>query len=276
MRNRLALILALAAFGLVLVAAVAGAQNGNLLQSGQSGVSVDLPGGQELAPVGGNLPACSNLSDDDADGVADLADPGCEGPLDADEVNAAATPDGTTTTTPDPEPEPDPENPDRPDLDRPDLDGDGGKGGDGETGGVKGPGGKDKPSGAGERDKLEPAAIRNPDGSPTGANPTLSVADFAPAPIGISNEVIDSFSIPPFLLPIYQACGTQYGIPWQVLASINRIETHFGQLAGVTSTAGAIGWMQFLPSTWEAYGVDANGDGRKDPYNPVDAICAAG
>ena len=33
--------------------------------------------------------------------------------------------------------------------------------------------------------------------------------------------------------------------------------------------------MQFLPSTWETYGLDANGDGRKDPYNPVDAICAA-
>ena len=33
--------------------------------------------------------------------------------------------------------------------------------------------------------------------------------------------------------------------------------------------------MQFLPSSWETYGLDANGDGRKDPYNPVDAICAA-
>ncbi|HEV7615778.1 MAG TPA: lytic murein transglycosylase, partial [Solirubrobacterales bacterium] len=40
-------------------------------------------------------------------------------------------------------------------------------------------------------------------------------------------------------------------------------------------SAGAVGWMQFLPSSWEMYGVDANGDGRKDPYNPVDAICAA-
>ena len=30
-----------------------------------------------------------------------------------------------------------------------------------------------------------------------------------------------------------------------------------------------------MPATWEAYGVDANSDGRKDPYNPVDAICAA-
>ena len=33
--------------------------------------------------------------------------------------------------------------------------------------------------------------------------------------------------------------------------------------------------MQFIPSSWQAYGIDANGDGRKDPYNPVDAICAA-
>jgi len=75
-------------------------------------------------------------------------------------------------------------------------------------------------------------------------------------------------------LPIYQACGTQYGIPWQVLASINRIETAFGTNLNV-STAGALGWMQFMPATWGAYGVDANQDGRKDPYNPVDAICAA-
>ena len=59
-----------------------------------------------------------------------------------------------------------------------------------------------------------------------------------------------------------------------MLASINRIETAFGTNLNV-STAGAVGWMQFMPSTWKAYGVDANGDGRKDPYNPVDAICAA-
>ena len=59
-----------------------------------------------------------------------------------------------------------------------------------------------------------------------------------------------------------------------MLASINRIESGFGTNMG-PSSAGAIGWMQFLPSSWEAFGVDANGDGRRDPYNPVDAICAA-
>ena len=113
-----------------------------------------------------------------------------------------------------------------------------------------------------------------PDGVPTKANPTLTIADFGPAPIGVPSFLIDQFAIPPFLLGIYQACGTQYGIPWEVLAAINRIETAFGTNLNV-STAGAVGWMQFLPSTWEAYGTDANGDNRKDPYNPVDAICAA-
>ncbi len=111
-------------------------------------------------------------------------------------------------------------------------------------------------------------------GSPTPANPTATIASFAPAAIGVPNFVINSFEIPPFLLPIYQACGTQYGIPWEVLAAINKIETDFGTNLNVSS-AGAVGWMQFLPSTWATYGVDANGDGRKDPYNPVDAICAA-
>ena len=116
--------------------------------------------------------------------------------------------------------------------------------------------------------------IRNPDGTPTDANPGLSIADFGASPIGVPNFMIDQFEIPPFLLPIYQACGTQYGIPWEVLASINKIESAFGTNMG-PSTAGAVGWMQFLPSTWKAYGVDANDDGEKDPYNPVDAICAA-
>ena len=59
-----------------------------------------------------------------------------------------------------------------------------------------------------------------------------------------------------------------------MLAGINKIETAFGTNLNVSS-AGAEGWMQFIPSTWAAYGVDANDDGRKDPYNPVDAICAA-
>jgi len=63
-------------------------------------------------------------------------------------------------------------------------------------------------------------------------------------------------------------------VRWEVLAAINEIETDYGRNLNV-STAGAVGWMQFLPSTWKQYGVDANDDGRKDPYNPVDAIFGA-
>jgi Transglycosylase SLT domain len=90
----------------------------------------------------------------------------------------------------------------------------------------------------------------------------------------VPNFFIDSFQIPPFLLPIYQAAGVQYDVPWQVLAAINEIETDYGRNLSV-STAGAVGWMQFLPSTWKTWGVDANGDGVADPYNPVDAIFSA-
>jgi membrane-bound lytic murein transglycosylase B len=91
---------------------------------------------------------------------------------------------------------------------------------------------------------------------------------------GVSNLFIADFSIPPFLLPIYQAAGSAYGIPWQVLAAINEVETDYGRDLSLSS-AGAEGWMQFLPSSWAQYGVDANGDGYADPYNPADAIFAA-
>jgi hypothetical protein len=91
---------------------------------------------------------------------------------------------------------------------------------------------------------------------------------------GVPGFFIESFRIPPFLLPIYQAAGTAYRVPWQVLAAINEVETDYGRDLSVSS-ASAEGWMQFLPSTWIQYGVDANGDGFKDPYNPADAIFAA-
>ncbi|MGB9183608.1 MAG: lytic murein transglycosylase [Solirubrobacteraceae bacterium] len=88
------------------------------------------------------------------------------------------------------------------------------------------------------------------------------------------NFFIDSFRIPPFLIPIYQAAGIEYQVPWQVLAAINEIETDYGRNLSVSS-AGAVGWMQFMPSTWKSWAVDANGDGVADPYNPVDAIFSA-
>lgn len=86
--------------------------------------------------------------------------------------------------------------------------------------------------------------------------------------------------IPSDYLSLYREAGKEHGIPWTILAGIGRVETNHGRLDadGVTSGtnfAGAAGPMQFLLSTWEAYGVDANGDGRKDVYDPEDAVPAA-
>jgi hypothetical protein len=98
-----------------------------------------------------------------------------------------------------------------------------------------------------------------------------------PDPLGLDDFpkiTVAQFPVPPFLLPIYQAAGAQYRIHWQILAAINEAETGFGTNLR-ESSAGAIGWMQFLPSTWHRYGIDADGDGKADPWDPVDAIFAA-
>ena len=269
MRRNLLITVAFALLAALVVSQTAGA-SGGLLDVSSDGVEVNLPGGEELDPVG-SLPQCSNLRDDDGDGRTDLGDADCSGPLDSSEAGTAAPPDDGGLEPPPTgggggglEPPPD-------GTDDPGSNGDGGRGhghADTDNGGSGG-------TGRNEGDEpIKKPADRNPNGTPTDTNPTVTDAVFGPAPVGVPNPVIDSFSIPPFLLPIYQACGTQYGIPWQVLASINRIETAFGTNLNVSS-AGALGWMQFIPSTWKAYGVDANSDGRKDPYNPVDAICAA-
>jgi soluble lytic murein transglycosylase-like protein len=115
-------------------------------------------------------------------------------------------------------------------------------------------------------------------GGVSGTAPLPVSSPLAPGPStasSVPNVLLDHFPIPPFLLPVYQAAGTEYDVPWQVLAAINEIETDYGRNLSVSS-AGAQGWMQFMPSSWRTYGVDANGDGRKDPYNPADAIFAAG
>jgi len=252
MRTKIALIVALASLlaAAALGTAMAGADPvGDAIQ--ESPLSPP-------APAATTPTECANGLDDDEDGLVDLEDPSCtsaevtsEQPKNTVEVPQAATP---VPASPAPE-------------------GNQGEGKD--EGGKKGPKLQQGESIGGDAAKhVRGASPFGDGGAPTLGNPTTTLAPFGPAPIGVPNFIIDSFEIPPFLLPIYQACGTEYGVPWEVLASINKIETGFGTNLNV-STAGALGWMQFLPSSWEAFGVDANGDGKKDPYNPVDAICAA-
>jgi murein DD-endopeptidase MepM/ murein hydrolase activator NlpD len=100
-------------------------------------------------------------------------------------------------------------------------------------------------------------------------NPSLAV----PASLSTPPAVPAQLSYPQ-LLALWQQAGAAYGIPWQVLAAINKVESNWGRNMG-PSSAGAIGWMQFMPSTWLRWGVDANGDGIADPWNPADAIFSA-
>ena len=86
--------------------------------------------------------------------------------------------------------------------------------------------------------------------------------------------------IPAAYLALYQQAEARYGVPWNVLAAVGSIESDHGRgpHPGITSStnhAGAAGPMQFMPGTWAAFGVDGNGDGHKNVYDPVDAIPAA-
>jgi murein DD-endopeptidase MepM/ murein hydrolase activator NlpD len=114
-----------------------------------------------------------------------------------------------------------------------------------------------------------------------GTTPTLPSAEVPNTP--------DSVALPPEftthpmvtrtisfgeLNSLWHRAGTTYGIPWQVLAAINKIESNFGRNMG-PSSAGAVGWMQFMPSTWRRWGTDATRDGIADPWDPEDAVFSA-
>jgi hypothetical protein len=78
-------------------------------------------------------------------------------------------------------------------------------------------------------------------------------------------------------LQLFQASAARYcpGMSWTVLAAIGQIESGDGSNMG-PSSAGALGPMQFLPSTWQEWGITAFGEtGSPDIMDPFDAVPAA-
>ena len=105
-------------------------------------------------------------------------------------------------------------------------------------------------------------------------------------PSGFEPSAVAVADIPADYLRLYEQAGRRYGIDPMILAAIGSIETDHGRspLPGVRSGVNAYGCcagpMQFNirngpPSTWDGFGVDGNGDGRRSPWDPADAIPAA-
>jgi len=73
---------------------------------------------------------------------------------------------------------------------------------------------------------------------------------------------------PGVLLGYYHEAEDRFGVAWQVLAAVNYVESKFGRVVSASS-AGAQGPMQFIPSTWAAYGLSG------DVHDAHDAILGA-
>lgn len=116
---------------------------------------------------------------------------------------------------------------------------------------------------------------------------------------------IMDMDIPEEYIPIYKEAAKEYEVPWTLLAAHHRIETKFSTMDPLLSPVGAEGHMQFMPCTfvgWQhpscsgqgkgdiskedktnpdviakygGYGIDANEDGKADPYQIDDAVFSA-
>ena len=99
---------------------------------------------------------------------------------------------------------------------------------------------------------------------------------------GSAPSAIARHDIPPATLRLYERAASRYSVDWAILAGIGKVECDHGRdpdpscsREGAVNSAGAGGPMQFIAATWARYGLDGNGDGVADRWNPADAITSA-
>jgi hypothetical protein len=122
--------------------------------------------------------------------------------------------------------------------------------------------------------KISLAQLQSDVHSTLGRSARVVITRAAPVDQAVSS-VYARQVIPASYLDLYRRAATTCpGLPWTVLAGIGTLETRNGENVH-TSSMGAQGPMQFLPSTWATWGYDADGDGHADINDPVDAVFSA-
>ncbi|MCW3033816.1 MAG: Lytic transglycosylase catalytic [Solirubrobacterales bacterium] len=113
-----------------------------------------------------------------------------------------------------------------------------------------------------------------------GSGAAVGVAVGAEVGAAPSSEAIAD--IPARYLELYRSAARRYALDWAILAGIGKVECDHGRdsdpscsRAGSVNSAGAGGPMQFLAATWQKYGVDGDGDGRRNRWSAADAIFGA-
>ena len=107
------------------------------------------------------------------------------------------------------------------------------------------------------------------------------VISLQPTTVGVPGPLPVDTSVPTgrpaTYMQLYQESAARYcpGLSWTVLAAIGEVESGNGANVG-PSSAGALGPMQFMPSTWQVWGIDGFGDtGAPNIMNPFDAVPSA-
>jgi soluble lytic murein transglycosylase-like protein len=123
-------------------------------------------------------------------------------------------------------------------------------------------------------DRLAPVLAALPPGPAEFTNRIVTAGrDLLAMAKGVPGDELPAWRIveplpPDRLRALYAEAENRFGVPWQVLAAVNLVESRMGRIAS-HSEAGARGPMQFMPATWASYGLGG------DVYDPHDAILGA-